>query len=329
MKSLFFKLTKLSNDFLMTVLTVAVVSSLVLVAIGSLNTSKISQEFRYGITTDFELQRLSGNITHYDEILTMSARMSATTGDLSWKKRYDAYEPMLIEAIDRAIELAPKTYELQAAQINTANLKLIEMESKALELVSQNQPKQALIVLFGESYKAQKEIYGNGLRQWSKVLNAQIEKSLNEYGEGLALSSMFSGASFCILTAAWISLLIMVNQYIHRRKVAEKGLRQAKHQVEISHQELQHSEIALQQKAAVLERTLQELQQAQVQMVQSEKMSSLGQLVAGVAHEINNPVNFIHANLDPISEYAQSLLALVSSYQTHYPQPIPEIEAEI
>ena len=259
----------------------------------------------------------------------MSARMSATTGDLSWKKRYDAYEPMLIEAIDRAIELAPKTYELQAAQINTANLKLIEMESKAFELVSQNQPKQALIVLFGESYKAQKEIYGNGLRQWSKVLNAQIEKSLNEYGEGLALSSMFSGASFCILTAAWISLLIMVNQYIHRRKVAEKGLRQAKHQVEISHQELQHSEIALQQKAAVLERTLQELQQAQVQMVQSEKMSSLGQLVAGVAHEINNPVNFIHANLDPISEYAQSLLALVSSYQTHYPQPIPEIEAEI
>jgi signal transduction histidine kinase len=61
-------------------------------------------------------------------------------------------------------------------------------------------------------------------------------------------------------------------------------------------------------------------------VVQSEKMSSLGQLVAGVAHEINNPVNFIHGNLTHAQEYTQDLLAFVQLYQRHYPTSIPEIE---
>ncbi|HBY75822.1 MAG TPA: hypothetical protein DEG47_02150, partial [Cyanobacteria bacterium UBA11148] len=78
-----------------------------------------------------------------------------------------------------------------------------------------------------------------------------------------------------------------------------------------------------------LEQTLQTLQKAQAQLVQSEKMSSLGQLVAGVAHEINNPVNFIYGNLAHASEYAQDLLSLLQIYQHHYPNPQPEIQSKI
>lgn len=70
-----------------------------------------------------------------------------------------------------------------------------------------------------------------------------------------------------------------------------------------------------------LQHTLQELKLTQAQMVQSEKMSSLGQLVAGIAHEINNPVNFIHGNVTYAEEYAQELLNLIALYQTEYPQP--------
>lgn len=72
--------------------------------------------------------------------------------------------------------------------------------------------------------------------------------------------------------------------------------------------------------------TLHELQQTQVQLVQSEKMSSLGQLVAGVAHEINNPVNFIYGNLTHAGEYTQDLLNLVNLYVQHYPDPHPAIQ---
>jgi PAS domain S-box-containing protein len=84
-----------------------------------------------------------------------------------------------------------------------------------------------------------------------------------------------------------------------------------------------------QEKAIQLELALQELQQAQTQLVQQEKMASLGQLVAGVAHEINNPVSFICGNINPASGYTQDLLHLLQLYQQHYPQPVPEIAEQL
>ncbi|HAJ64052.1 MAG TPA: diguanylate cyclase [Cyanobacteria bacterium UBA8543] len=81
--------------------------------------------------------------------------------------------------------------------------------------------------------------------------------------------------------------------------------------------------------AQQLEKALQELQRTQAQLVQSEKMSSLGQLVAGVAHEINNPVSFIYGNLIHAGGYAKDLLSLIQLYQKQYPIPTPEIQSEI
>ncbi|MBE9129540.1 MULTISPECIES: GAF domain-containing protein [unclassified Coleofasciculus] len=81
--------------------------------------------------------------------------------------------------------------------------------------------------------------------------------------------------------------------------------------------------------AQELEQALEQLRRTQAQLVQSEKMSSLGQLVAGVAHEINNPVNFIYGNLMHAREYAQDLLGLLQLYQQQYPKPTPEIQSEI
>lgn len=92
--------------------------------------------------------------------------------------------------------------------------------------------------------------------------------------------------------------------------------------------ELRQSEIHAREQAQQLEKALYNLQQTQAQLVQTEKMSSLGQLVAGIAHEINNPVNFIYGNLTHTNNYTQDLLNLLNLYQQHYPNPVPEIRAQ-
>lgn len=89
---------------------------------------------------------------------------------------------------------------------------------------------------------------------------------------------------------------------------------------------LKKSEALEREKSQQLEITLRKLQQTQAQLIQSEKMSSLGQLVAGIAHEINNPINFIYGNLSPIEQYSISLLLLIQQYQQELPTPSAAIQ---
>lgn len=143
---------------------------------------------------------------------------------------------------------------------------------------------------------------------------------------------------------AWHPFMAAIDQTYHQ---ADEDLTRVERTLEVSSQELMTANAKMQvllqsveqqvadrtaevqRSHAELETTLQQLQAAQSQLIQTEKMSSLGQLVAGIAHEINNPINFIHGNLSYASQYAQELLNLVELYQQCYPTPSPQLQARL
>ena len=112
-----------------------------------------------------------------------------------------------------------------------------------------------------------------------------------------------------VLATSLNQLIQWIGKYTREREDARQLLEQ---RVEERTQELQA--------------TLQDLKQTQTQLIQTEKMSGLGQMVAGVAHEINNPVNFIYGNLTHLNEYTQEILELLNLYQKEYPNKTHEIE---
>jgi PAS domain S-box-containing protein len=96
-----------------------------------------------------------------------------------------------------------------------------------------------------------------------------------------------------------------------------------------SEEALMRSQTELTQQKLQLENTLQELQQTQAILIHTEKMSTLGQMVAGVAHEINNPVSSVCGNLVHVGHYTEDLLHLIDMYQQHCPQPPASIQDKI
>jgi signal transduction histidine kinase len=142
--------------------------------------------------------------------------------------------------------------------------------------------------------------------------------------------------SVCKLTQKLQQQNVQMEQEIVDRKLAQINLEQLAAELEKrvdsrtmelsqANQKLQEEVNHRQQIQENLQKSLYDLKHAQSLLIQSEKMSALGQMVAGIAHEINNPVNFICGNLNYVRDYAEDILKVLELYQQHYPDPAPEI----
>ncbi|NER00406.1 MAG: histidine kinase [Cyanothece sp. SIO2G6] len=135
------------------------------------------------------------------------------------------------------------------------------------------------------------------------------------FGSTALFDNHFNIAHFLKIVAYLVPFGGLVLDYVYTHRALEKR------NTEIS-REIQEKRVTENK----LQRTLADLKQTQAQLIHTEKMSGLGQLTSGIAHEINNPVNFIHGNLTPLQGYTEDLLSLIALYQTTYPRPPTDIQ---
>ncbi|MBE9127998.1 MULTISPECIES: PAS domain S-box protein [unclassified Coleofasciculus] len=135
---------------------------------------------------------------------------------------------------------------------------------------------------------------------------------LNQTGQAIPVSQVIVAHKSRIGEVEFFST---INRDISERKRAEEALQKSERQLRANNDQLKQ--------------TLHQLQKTQTQLIQNEKMASLGQMIAGIAHEINNPIGFITGNITYARQYAADLLYLLQLYAKHYPEPVTEIQEEI
>ncbi|WP_199337457.1 MULTISPECIES: sensor histidine kinase [unclassified Nostoc] len=204
---------------------------------------------------------------------------------------------------------------LDAAE--AATTKMVTESQLIFFYFSQQQPEIAgrHMAKMDQEYHQANQILVQFRRNISQIQQQLLEQQ-QEYAKTFLLYEI------AIATAIFI-MVICVTLYGHQLANKMRLDAQCK---EKSIRDSQTAQSLLEEQKRQLKLTLENLQKTQSQLVQSEKMSSLGQLVSGIAHEVNNPVNFIHANLSYLQEYSLSLLTLIQLYQKYYPSPVAEIQ---
>ncbi len=200
-----------------------------------------------------ELHKLGSTILLLDEVLTMSARMAAATGDLQWEARYRKAEVQLDEALRNAIGLGadPERYAVEAT--SAANERLVALENQAFDLVRRKDLDKARLLLGGTEYASLKDAYSAGIRSMTEQIESSVliaqQEATKEGGRRIAIVSII----LVVLTCGWIVLFVAMSA--SRRNLAIALDRLQEHATELA--ELNRGlDAKVAERTQTLERTL-------------------------------------------------------------------------
>lgn len=212
----------------MATLAISVATNLIVAAGCGVSIWNSSRNLEQISERELQLQKNTGDITYLDEVLTMSARMAASTGDLAWLQRYENHVPLLDQAIAQTLKNVTEDIRADASKTDAANKRLIEIEDQAFGLVKANKAEDAQKLLAGEEYELLKAQYAEGNRQVIKRIEIFINQQLEAYQNQLKNSINFAGlVAFPILLASWILVLAAVRDYVRDKQATQDKINQS------------------------------------------------------------------------------------------------------
>ncbi|MGH7178507.1 MAG: PP2C family protein-serine/threonine phosphatase [Tepidisphaeraceae bacterium] len=174
-----------------------------------------SRRFQIVAKGSLRIQELRGRIVYLDEVLTMSARMAAQTGDPAWQKRYDTNASQLDAAIAEAKSLVPKS--TAATQSDVANQALLALESQCFALVREGSLAKAQSVLNSDEYESQKALYSRGMAQLGSELNAAAESAIKRQRTEAIIQLIVGLAAIVLVIVAWVFVVRVMRRWLVAR----------------------------------------------------------------------------------------------------------------
>ena len=175
-----------------------------------------------------------GRIMLFDESLTMSARLSAATGDFSYEKRYDQLDPQLTGAINALRAMLPeREIERFVRETDEANLVLVKMERRAFALTHQGRRPEAMTLLTSDEYARFKKVYAGGMQKTISAKNNLLERDIQHLRLLSFVSAAASTAAVIVLLATWFFAARSTRNWAAERVESEKVLRESRDELEV------------------------------------------------------------------------------------------------
>ena len=206
-------------------LSFGVLLTLTLMTLMSWNIWSKSLAFSELMERDVEFQRLSGRITYLDEVLTMSARMAASTGNLEWETRYQHFEPQLNHALEQAMNLANEMgFVLGTAETHKANARLVEMERTAFQFIRSGNRSEALMLLLSSQYLEEKKAYSQGMTKSVEDIQQWVDGKKRAMASHGKETIVVAGVGGLILLSLWGSVVFLVRRRSRERDRLQQRL---------------------------------------------------------------------------------------------------------
>lgn len=250
------------------------------------------------------------------------------------RQQNQSEEPLQLSGLQSLLTEYQQSVQVFSGKLDTAIAQLLPMTSDPVQRV---QAEQTLLSLVKSPEFVAFIEFPNQLVEYSDRATTLEQTAETNLLRAEALRMQIIILSLVISSAIAILLALRTSQIITQpllqvTSVAQQAAKESNFDLRAdvyTHDEVETLAQSLNQLIERVKILLVEQKAAEAQLVHSEKMSSLGQLVGGVAHEVNNPVNFIHGNLNHAGTYIADLLEIIDLYQQHYPQPADAITEKL